>query len=382
MDRSISQPRRLPAYLLAFVGLGATVAALGPALPSLATNTSSSIAQISYLFLARALGDMVGAYLAGKLYDRLPGHTIMIIALAGLGLTLALVPFLSSLGLLLLVVGLLGVAGALLNVGGNTITVWLYGARSGPPLNGIHFSFALGAFVAPIVFAQSLIYSGGVAWAFLLLAVFMLPPLFWLQNLPGVPIPPAPATNGAPADNRLFVLLACLFLFLFIGSELSLGGWLYTYALTLGVAGEATAAYLTSALYGAIMVGRLIAIFLATRLRPRTILLADLLFALAGVGLILARPLEPVALWIGVIGVGLGTASLLTTLLSLAERRIRVTGAVTSWLFMSAGLGATFFPWLVGQLFTPFGPWVVPGMVFFNLSLALGVALFLVRRRP
>jgi FHS family Na+ dependent glucose MFS transporter 1 len=376
----MNEPRRLPAYFLAFVGLGASVAIIGPALPSLAANTNSNLAQISYIFLARALGDMAGAYLAGKLYDKLPGHAIMIAAIIGLIVTLVAIPFAASLWTLLAVAALLGVSGALLNVGGNTVTVWLYGARSGPPLNGIHFSFALGAFAAPIVFAQSVAQGGGAVWAFGLLALFMLPPLGWIGRLPGVAIPPPAPAGEERADNLPFTLLACFFLFLFIGSELSFGGWLYTYALALGVAGETTAAYLTSAFYGAIMIGRLAAIWLAARVRPRTILLGDLLLALASIGLIVIRPLDAAVLWLGVVGLGLGTASLLTTLLSLAERRIRVTGRFTSWLFMSAGLGATFFPWLTGQLFVSVGPLIAPGLVLINLTIAFGVALLLVRK--
>jgi MFS transporter, FHS family, Na+ dependent glucose transporter 1 len=375
----MNQPRRLPAYFLTFVSLGAAAVALGPALPSLALNTRSSLAQISYLFLARAVGDMAGAYLAGRLYDRLSSRALMVGALAGIGLTLAALPFIASLPLLLAVAVVLGMAGALLNVGGNTMTVWLYGRNAGPPLNGLHFAFALGAFAAPIIFAQSILRSDGIMWGFGILAALTLPSLLWLARLPAVPIPAPAAPSGPPPDNRLFTALACLFLFLTIGSEIAFGGWLYTYALAVGAANEASAAYLTSAFYGAIMAGRLAAVPLAARLRPRTILLTDLALALGGAGLMAARPWDSAALWIGVVGLGLGMASILTTLLSLAERRIRVTGQFTSWLFMSAGLGATFFPWLMGQLFTPLGPYVVPVTLLISMVAALFVALLLLR---
>jgi MFS transporter, FHS family, Na+ dependent glucose transporter 1 len=374
------QSYRLPAYFLTFVGLGLTTGIIGPALPTLAANTGSDIAQIGLLFLARAVGDIGGSYLGGKLYDRFSSRAIMPIGLGGLAVVLALIPHLSLLWLLLLASALMGLAGTLVNVGGNATTVWLYGPRSGGPLNGIHFSFALGAFLAPIIFAQSLLRGGGATAAFLLLALFATIPLLWLWRLPAVPIPPAPSAAETPPPNRAFVALACLIFFLFIGAELAFGGWLYTYALALGVATETSAAYLTSAFYGAVMVGRLAAVWLANRLRPRTILLSDLLLALVSAGLIWLRPFDSAALWLGVIGLGLGIASIFSAMLSLAQRRIRVTGQFTSWLFMSAALGATLFPWLMGQLFTAVGPSIVPGLVALNMLAALIITPFLVRQ--
>jgi MFS transporter, FHS family, Na+ dependent glucose transporter 1 len=371
---------RLSAYFLTFVGLGLTTGIIGPALPSLAANTGADIAQIGLLFLARAVGDMGGSFLGGKLYDRFSSRTIMAIGLGGLAAALALIPQVSLLWTLLLAAAAMGFAGTMVNVGGNATTVWLYGSRSGGPLNGIHFSFALGAFLAPIIFAQSLLRGGGATAAFILLALFTTVPLLWLLRLPAVPIPPAPATAEKLPSNRAFVVLACLIFFLFIGAELAFGGWLYTYALALGVATETSAAYLTSAFYGAVMVGRLAAVWLANRLRPRTILLSDLLLALVSAGLIWLRPFDAAALWLGVIGLGLGIASLFSGMLSLAQRRIRVTGQFTSWLFMSAALGATVFPWLMGRLFTAVGPSIVPGLVALNMLVALTLVPFLVRQ--
>ena len=62
--------------------------------------------------------------------------------------------------------------------------------------------------------------------------------------------------------------MIALLLFLFVAAEASYGGWVYTYALKLGIGSATTAAYLTSAFWGALTLGRLVSIPLAARFRP------------------------------------------------------------------------------------------------------------------
>jgi len=50
------------------------VAAPGPALPSLAEHTGTTLSQISVVFTTAAAGYLLGSLAAGRLFDRLPGH--------------------------------------------------------------------------------------------------------------------------------------------------------------------------------------------------------------------------------------------------------------------------------------------------------------------
>ena len=68
-------------YFGAFIVLGLAVAALGPTLPSLAANTRTSLGSISLLFTAHSLGYLLSAIFGGRLYDRLPGHTVQVASL-------------------------------------------------------------------------------------------------------------------------------------------------------------------------------------------------------------------------------------------------------------------------------------------------------------
>ena len=65
-------------YFAVFVAIGLETAALGPTLPGLAEQTGTQLDAISILFPAHALGYMFGSFFGGRLYDRIPGHTLMV----------------------------------------------------------------------------------------------------------------------------------------------------------------------------------------------------------------------------------------------------------------------------------------------------------------
>ena len=42
-----------------------------------------------------------------------------------------------------------GLPAGMISTGGNTLLMWTHGRKAGPYINGLHFSFGLGAFLAP-----------------------------------------------------------------------------------------------------------------------------------------------------------------------------------------------------------------------------------------
>ena len=361
------------AYFAAFVALGLFGASLGPTLPGLAENTRSAISQISFLFTARATGYLIGSFIGGRLYDRVPGHLVMGLGLAAMAVVLFVMPVIPLLWLLLVVILIGGIAEGALDVGGNTLLVWVHREKVGPFMNALHFFFGVGAFLSPIVIAQVVLLSGGIRGAYWVLALLMLPPLIWLLRLSS----PAPLVmrqdSAAGVSRPRLVFVIGLFFFLYVGAEVSFGGWIYTYAVALGLATPTTAAYLTSAFWGALTLGRLLAIPVALRLTPRAILFSDLVGSLIGVGAILLWPGSEVALWGGSFLVGFSMASVFPTMLSFAARRMTTTGAVTAWFLVGSSIGAMLMPWIIGQLFVPVGPQVVMLVIGIDLLLALGV---------
>jgi FHS family Na+ dependent glucose MFS transporter 1 len=239
-------------------------------------------------------------------------------------------------------------------------------------MNALHFAFGLGAFLAPVVIAQLGVRSDDLRWAYWTLAALMLPPAVWLWRLPS---PERKNGDGDGSRGRSSISLLVLFVaffMLYVSAEVSFGGWAFTYSVQMGLADEAAAAYLTSAFWGALTVGRLLAIPIAARVRPVWMLLGDLVGAIVSVAAILAWPASQLALWIGALGLGLSLASIFPTLMSLAERRMAVTGRVTGWFLVGSSVGGMTLPWVIGQLFEPAGPRVAIVAIGVVLVAALG----------
>ena len=378
--------RQTMGYFAAFAILGVVLASLGPTLPGLAAQTDSAIDEISFLFVARSFGTLLGALLAGRLFDRLPGHPILIATLLVMALMLYLVPLLPWLGLLAFVLMLLGLGEGALDVGTNTLLVWIHGAKVGPFMNGLHFFFGAGAFLSPLIVAEALRRTGDITSAYWALALLVLPVVLWFLRLPSPPDRSVGREEGDRGQDPWLVALIGLFLAVYVGAEVSFGGWVFSYVVALELAGEATAAYLTSGFWGAFTLGRLLSIPVAARWRPRTVLVVDLAGALISVSILLLWPHSLIAAWIGTLGTGVTLAAIFPTTLSLAERRMAINGRVTSWFFVGASLGAMTIPWLVGQLFAAAGARMTMVAILADLLLAAAVCALLLwwsgRRLP
>jgi len=297
---------------------------------------------------------------------------------------LALAPVIPLLWLLTMVLLVLGMGEGAMDVGGNTLLMWLHRNEVGPFMNGLHFFWGVGAFLSPIIVAQAVLISGDITWAYWMLAVLMLPAVIGLLRLPSPAIQASRQASESRQVNHIWlVVLIALFLFLYVGAEGSLGGWIFTYTVALGLSGQTVAAYLTSVFWGSLTAGRLLSIPLATRLQPRSVLLIDLVGCLIGMSVILLWPNSLVAVWVGVIGTGLAMASIFPTTLSLAESRMHITGQITSWFFVGASLGGMTMPWIIGQLFESIGPRVTMLTIMADLVLMAGVfvAMMLSARR-
>jgi FHS family Na+ dependent glucose MFS transporter 1 len=238
-------------------------------------------------------------------------------------------------------------------------------------MNALHFAFGVGAFLSPIIVAQVILITGDITWVYWLLALFILPGAFWLPRLDS-PIPErnVQEKHAGSTPWGTVVLIAC-FVLLYVGAEMGFGGWVFTYATTLGLSDAATAAYLTAVFWGALTVGRLLSIPLAARLAPRTILFWDMILSIASIGSIALWPGSALILVVGAVGTGLGMASIYPTMLSFAERRMTITGQITGWIFLGAGAGGMVVPWLIGQLFVRMGAGVTMYILLADLGLAL-----------
>jgi len=362
--------------------LGLVSAAEGPSLLNFGQHTSSTLDQISAIFIFVSLGYLVGSFFSGRAYDRVPGHRLMAAALVATGITAVFLPLATNLWVLLLAFFILGAGKGTIDVGCNTLLPWLYGIKVGPYMNGLHAFFGVGAFISPLILDRVRVATGDIHWLFWITALICIPLAIWLWFLPS----PSSAVHKANADeNAAFplvpvILLVTLFV-LYVGLELGFGNWVYTYALTLKLADETRAAQLNSAFWGAFTVGRLLGILTAARMRSQTILYMDLAGCIVSTAVVMIWRDSPLALWVGTIGLGLCMASIFATILMLAGERIHVTGAITGLFLVGSALGSALLPYFIGQVFVQVGPQVMPVIVLVDIFAFLLVLVYFITQR-
>jgi MFS transporter, FHS family, Na+ dependent glucose transporter 1 len=208
----------------------------------------------------------------------------------------------------------------------------------------------------PVLYALVLQRTNSFAVSMAILAALMLPAMFYLFFQQSPRSPEAVQAGTAEPLNVGLVLLVALCFFAYVGMEMGYGGWLFTYAQAKNLASESTAAALTSTYWAMITIGRLLGVVLALRFSPRTLLLTDFAICLAGAGLVVLLPGSTTLLTVSTILLGLGNATIFPSTINFLERRMTITGRVTSLIFVGVSLGSMVLPWLMGRLFDAVGP--------------------------
>ncbi len=353
------------------------LASIGPTLDVLADQVGSTLGQIGILFTANSLGYIAGSLAAGRAYERLRGTTVLAGSLISMAALTALIPLAGSLWMLLLLLGLIGISIGLIDVGGNTLLIWLFGREVPPHMNVLHLAFGIGAVLSPLIIDRFAVATGSATDAFYLFAALMIPTALWVYRTAS-PDRPAEAAAGGSFDvvrrYAWFVGALAFLFFLHVGSELSFGGWIFSYGEETGVGAETTARILNSVFWAGLVFGRLVAIPLSRRLRPATMLQIDLIGALSSLILIQIASGWSWSIWIGTFGFGMAIASMFASCINFASERIPMTSHVTAVFLVGGSAGSMSLPWLVGRLFESHGPeWLI---YVAGGAMVIGILLF------
>ncbi len=378
--RSSAAVQQTIGYFAGHVVLGFVSASLGPTIPALAAKVGEQPDALGVLFTVRALGYLLGSVLGGRLYDRRAAHPLLVASVLMLAASMAVVPFMPSREWLIAAMLVIGGAQGLLDVGNNTMLMWVHDRGVGPLMSALHCFYGVGAFVAPMILGEATSLEWGYWW----LALGMLPTALYLTLTPSPRSSTRSSSSAAHGDaptkavrQPLVVVLFALLLLFCQGVESSFSGWVFLYATTTGFSDPA-ATRLVSGFWATFTIGRALAIVIATRLQAKTALALDLVGGLLSLAILLLVP-GPVGLWVATLGLGLSIASIFPMTLALAGQRLDLTGRVTSMLFVGASVGSMLMPWLIGRTFA-LGPEVPMVAVLLDLVVAAAVFTLISRR--
>ena len=361
--------KQIIAYYGTYLLLGAIIASLGPTLLALSDNVGVTVGAISILFMTRSFGYLSGSMLGGWLYDRFHGHRVLSGLLVVAALALASVPSINIMVLLSVVFFLIGAAQGGMDVGSNALLVRVNPPKIAAALNGLFFFAGVGSFLVPI-------YLGSVslAWGYYGMALALVPVVLWVffSESPAIPTP-TQEDNAKLSNVPLFISFAAL-AFIYVGAEVSLGGWLFTYFSANPLISESSAYTLNAIFWLAIMFGRLLAIPIANRFELHQIILGYLLGAVLSAGVLTFLSGALIVVWVGTLGMGLSMAALFPSTYTFVQNNMRLSGKLTGVVWASGSAGAMILPYFVGQqieqvgtasmMLTMLGVWILAVGIF------------------
>lgn len=345
-----------------FVPIGIATVLLGPMLPTLSARWSLNYSQAGALFTAQYLASTLAVALSGVLVSRC-GFRFAIkvgLLLMAAGVALLLV---GPMWLGILCIGTYGGGLGLAVPASNLLVAEVNPGRRSAALNLLNFCWSAGAVACPFLVAAAAknhhvpLFLAGVAGFALVVAI-------GIAAMPSSIVEPtAPATTDSAGQktassiqwtHRALPILGVLF-FVYVGTENGFGGWVASYAKSLGSLTPTMAVMTPSFFYAALMLGRWVAPLLLRTIDEIRLVQAGLLVACAGMaGLVLSHGLGGVAGSACLAGLGLSCVYPITIALLSREFGPAAT-RVGSVMFTLSNLGGGLMPWMVGVSSSRFG---------------------------
>lgn len=368
--------KQIIAYYGSYLMLGAVIASLGPTLLALSDNLGVTVGAISVLFTTRSFGYLFGSMLGGWLYDRFHGHGVLTFLLLGAAWALSSVPNMQVMFWLSVIFFVIGITQGGVDVGANTMLVRADPPKVGAYLNGMFFFAGLGSFLVPICLGKV-----SLVWGYQGIALLLIPIAAWMLLTPSPQIPVAVHSETARLNNLPLFIAFALLAFIYVGAEVTYGGWLFTYFTTSGIGSEDAAYTLNSIFWLAIMFGRLLAIPVAARFKLSRIIVGYLLGAVVSASVLYFLRAFPIAMWIGTLGMGLSMAALFPSTFTFVQKNMRFSGKLTGLVWASGSTGAMILPYLIGQQIYRMGPASMMLTMLGVWILAVGIFLVALRSR-
>lgn len=334
---------------LSFILIGIVNTFLGPILPHLAEKWTITDTESGYFLAAQSLGGMVGTIASSFLFSRLSSRLILLVGFAFIALSLlGISSNIWEIGLISSLVS--GVAIGLVIPTTTLIVSQTAKENRAAAINILNFFWAFGAILSPLLFFK---LDSQTQLNFLLIALMLACAIFFIilfrQNnfrLTG---------DGAKKSllrwtEKLFLLssawLFAVTIFLQIGVEISMLGWLATYSKRLTVSDWWL---LVPALYWTgFLLSRVISSFYLRQFSEKSLILLGLSLVIFGQILIISASEINLAA-VGAILVGFGTAPIFPTIIALVSAKFeKKAPELVSYMFLFAGLSGMIFSWLIG----------------------------------
>jgi len=357
MKRTASAPSLNRGAHATFVPIGIVTVLLGPLLPMLSARWSLNYSQAGSLFTAQFLGSTVGVFVSGVIVSRWGFRFAVNAGLFAIAVGVGTLPFSSrSLGVICILCYGFGLGLAIPAV--NLFVAAMNPERRSAALSLLNFSWSVGAVACPFLIGAAAKVDK-IQLFLVVLAGFLLLVLLGIVVMPSSFVEPAftesstvrkeqwPDASPIHWNRRSLFVLGALF-FLYVGAENGFGGWIASYAKSLGTRSQTLPVMTPSFFYAALMLGRWIAPFVLRKTDEIKTARTGLSVACIGMaGLVLSRTMPLVVSSVAVAGLGLAAVYPIT-ISRVSQEFGPVAARAGSLMFTMANLGGAFLPWIVG----------------------------------
>ena len=372
-----------------FVLIGVASGAWGVLLPSLSAYYNVDKSVVGLLFFASAVGYFLSALSTGFLTAKLGQRWYLVTGTATFMLCCMLLALKPSFALVLFIRLFQGMAVGILEAGLNLFVAAL--PNNTALLNYLHAFYGVGALVGPLIASTILAFSWGwnttiLTWTFLALPLLIgLLALFRHQSSGAAHEgQTGEGENGLLAALKIPVVwFTTLFLLFYVGVEVSLGSWGYTFLLENRHESDLLAGGIVSGYWLGLTLGRFILNNIAGRLRLG---LSGLMYTCMG-GIVLGI----LMIWLipGVVAsavafclTGLSLGPIYPSTVALVPDIVpsRMVSSAIGFLVGLSILGVALFPWIAGTLAQYTGIWsLLPYSV--GLTVIMLALWWTIRRR-
>ena len=377
LPRVPAQFRSLYGGLLAisFV-FGANFTAMGAVLPQMIRSFDWSYTAAATVLAAGSFGYFGATFASGLVVRRIGLRVTAVIGLALIAGALALFGATPALLVNVLLHGLVGVGSGCVEVVINYGAVRMERDGRSQLMNLLHAAFSVGGMLGPLAAARLL--DAGSPWqtVFRIIAAGTALAAIWLALLPFHRLDERPpptrrgtrraaaaharsTTGGSAGDSgaaelpldHLLVALCVALLFIYVGAEVGVSGWIAEYFVSVLGSSPSQGAILVTLFWGGILAGRLLLAFCYTGTRSALAILTLAGVAAAGLIVAIAAP-GPITAAAGFVAGGFGFSSIYPLVMSMvggyvpARRQSMVVGFASS----GGGIGSMVFPFLVAAV--------------------------------
>ena len=349
-----------------FIAIGFTQSIVGPSLSAIGADFGISAGTVSLAVSSLFLGAAFAILFAGVLARRFGYRRLLFTGLATIAVGALLMTVAGTWPAALTAAGLIGVGFGLQNAGTNLVAVRSFGSRAGPVVNLLSGLFGVGSVLGPLAVG-------------FLLPDWRVPFLLVVLLAAAAAVPTAgisePGAEAAPAELPGTELLLSVLgfvgiFFVYVSVEVGAASWEATH-LTPHYGAE-RAAFFTSLFWGAIMVGRFLAIPLSARLRPQLFVLGTVALMVPAAAVTFVPQFAP----LGYLLLGLACAAVFPTTLVWIEQALPGRSETVIPVGMAAAnLGPVLTAPLLGFGVTRLGSGFVPaGLLGLTVLLLLVTA--------